>query len=125
MRRVRAVGVVAIAAALTGTGCGLGGDDGGSPQDRAAAKPVGDEVAGSVVQYADCGDWRRGSPAERVVTIEHLRQQLTPQRSATAGSPLSDERAYAMIDKACTPAYASLRLYKLYVRMQGFAPLSR
>jgi hypothetical protein len=54
-----------------------------------------------------------------------LRGQLTPQRSETAASPLSDERAYAVFQKACSPDYAeSLRLYKLYVRVQGFAPLA-
>jgi hypothetical protein len=31
-----------------------------------------------------------------------------------------------MFEKACAPAYSeSLRLYKLYVRMQGFAPLNQ
>ena len=54
-----------------------------------------------------------------------LRGQLTPQRSKTAESPLPDERAYESSRRACAPDLAdSLRLYKLYVRMQGFAPLS-
>ncbi|MDX6650969.1 MAG: hypothetical protein QOJ97_2920 [Solirubrobacteraceae bacterium] len=106
----------AVVAAIAATGCG---------QRSGEVKPVGHESAGSVVQFADCSDWRRGSRAERMVTIVRLRGQLTPQRSKTAASPLRDERAYALIQKACTPAFAgSLRLYKLYVRMQGFAPLS-
>ena len=116
MRRLGAP-AVALVVVATGAGCGQGGED---------AKPVGKETAGSVVQFADCGDWRAGSRAQRVVTVERLRGQLTPQRSKTAASPLSDERAYALLQKACTPGYAeSLRLYKLYVRMQGFAPLSQ
>jgi hypothetical protein len=42
-----------------------------------------------------------------------------------ARSPLSDERAYEILDKACRhPGAESLRLYKLYVRAQGFAPLN-
>ena len=87
--------------------------------------PVGKDIAGSVVQFADCGDWRRGSRAEREATVDRLRGQLTPQRSKSAASPLPDEHAYTLIDKACRPAWASsMRLYKLYVRMQGFAPLS-
>jgi hypothetical protein len=123
MRRLRALAAVLVAAAA-GAGCGAGGDD-DSAASRAGAQPVGKESAGSVVQFADCGDWRRGSRDERLVTVERLRGQLTPQRSTTAESPLSDERAYELLDKACAPAYAdSLRLYKLYVRMQGFAPLS-
>jgi hypothetical protein len=78
-----------------------------------------------VVQFADCGDWRAGNRDERVATVKALRGQLTPQRSKTAESPLPDDRAYALLDKACRPAFAdSIRLYKLYVKMQGFAPLS-
>ena len=107
---------------------GCGGDDGGGGDGAAAsadAKPVGEPSAGSVVQYADCGDWKSGSVDERRATVRELRGQLTPQRSATAVSALSDDRAYALFQKACAPAYAgSLRLYKLYVKAQGFAPLS-
>ena len=102
------------------------GDGGGTPSPAAPAKPVGKETAGSVVQYADCGDWRKGSRPERFATVRALRGQLTPQRSKTAESPLPDARAYELLDKACRPDWAaSLRLYKLYVRMQGFAPLSQ
>jgi hypothetical protein len=109
---------VALTAAVAAAGCG---DD----DDSAAPKPVGTEVAGSVVQFADCGDWNDGTRDERMATIAALRGQLTPTRSETAASPLPDERAYAILDKACSPAYAdSLRLYKLYVRAQAFAPLS-
>ena len=54
-----------------------------------------------------------------------LRRQLTPQTSKTAESPLADERAYEILQKTCGPDYAdSLRLYKLYVRAQAFAPLN-
>ena len=107
------------ALALAVAGCG-GDEQSASPK----AQPVGIERAGSTVQFADCGDWRAGSRAERRVTVERLRGQMTPQRSKTAASPLPDGDAYALFEKACRPAYAeSLRLYKLYVRMQGFAPL--
>lgn len=120
MRRACTWVAVVVAAAVAGCG---GQDEGRA--SGAAVKPVGPESAGSVVQYADCGDWRRGSPAARRVTVERLRGHLTPQRSRTAASPLSDERAYRLLQRACAPRYAeSLRLYKLYVRMQGFAPLS-
>ena len=101
---------------------GCGGDD--EAPAAAKAKPVGTESAGSVTQYADCHDWRAGSPAERRATVVELRSQLTPQTSETAESPLPDERAYEILQKACGPGYGSLRLYKLYVRAQGFAPLS-
>jgi hypothetical protein len=113
------VAAVLAAAALL-AGCG----DQGTPSGQ-SAKPVGNPSAGSVVQFADCGDWRRGSTAERFATIKELRGQLTPQTSRTAASPLADERAYEILDRACRFETAeSLRLYKLYVRAQGFAPLS-
>ena len=86
---------------------------------------VGISRAGSVAQFADCGDWRKGSPAERYATVRAIRGQLTPQLSKTAASPLPDERAYAMLQRNCSAGRLdSLRLYKLYVRMQGFAPLA-
>ena len=114
----------AAALALLAGAAGCGGEDEAATAS-AAAKPVGPETAGSVVQYADCGDWRAGSREERIATVVALRGQLTPQRSKTAESSLPDDRAYALLDKTCTPEFAeSLRLYKLYVKMQGFAPLS-
>ena len=120
----RRAALAILAAAVAAAGCG-GGDDPAAPKASAAVQPVGKSSAGSVVQFADCADWRAGSRAERAVTVEHLRRQLTPTRSKTAESPLPDDRAYALLDRACTPEFAqSLRLYKLYVKMQGFAPLS-
>lgn len=121
MIRVR-VAAAALVAAAVAAGCGEDPED---SSRSAGAKPVGRESAGSVVQFADCGDWRRGMEAERYATVEALRGQLTPQRSKSAASPLPDERAYAMFQKTCSAgSLDSLRLYKLYVRMQGFAPLA-
>ena len=112
----------AIALVLAAAGCG-----GDGAEDRAATggSRVGKETAGSVVQFADCADWSRGSRDERMATVAALRGQLTPTQSRTAEGPLPDERAYEIFDKTCEPEFAqSLRLYKLYVRAQGFAPLS-
>jgi hypothetical protein len=101
---------------------GLPADGAGAPTD---ARPVGISSGGSVAQFADCGDWRRATHAERHATIRDIRGQLTPQRSTTAASPLSDERAYAVFQGACAQErFSSLRLYKLYARVQGFAPLA-
>jgi hypothetical protein len=120
-RRAPVLVLVALAAVLGG--CGDDGSGAAAPEPP-AAKPVGPESQGSTVQYADCGDWRRGSAAEKVATVVALRGQLTPQTSQTAESPLADDRAVEILDKACAPSYAgSLRLYKLYVRAQSFAPL--
>ena len=110
----------ALLLALVVAGCG--GDRAAAPD----AKPVGHSSAGSVVQYADCSDWVAGSRAEREATVVALRGQLTPTHSETAASPLPDEQAYALLDKSCAQTYArSMRLYKLYARAQGFAPLTQ
>jgi hypothetical protein len=124
MRRLAALAALAALA-----GCGGDGDERAAapakqqqPVDVAA---VGFEQAGSVAQFADCGDWKKGTREERLATIADIRGQHTPQRSETAASPLPDERAYAVFQEACEPDWAdSLRLYKLYVKVQGFAPLS-
>lgn len=110
-------------------GCG-GGDE---PQPRAAATtptvvdvdPVGTDRAGSVAQFADCADWNGATREQRLATIADIRGQHTPQGSTTAASPLPDERAYEVFEEACEPEWADhLRLYKLYVKVQGFAPLT-
>lgn len=120
MASVRAT-VVALCAATVVAGCG--GDE--SPEAAAGKpQPVGDISGGSVAQFADCGDWKGGTRDERYETIKVLRGQLTPQLSKTAASPLSDDRAYSVFQEACKPDWAdSLRLYKLYVKVQGFEPL--
>ena len=116
--------MLVVAAALVG--CGDEGDGGAAQAPPAASQgePVGPESQGSSVQYADCGDWRRASAPDKQATVVALRGQLTPQSSKTAESPLDDGRAREILDKACEPSFAkSLRLYKLYVRAQAFAPL--
>ena len=108
-----------LVAALAAT-AGCGGDD----QGDEAAKPVGKEVAGSVVQYADCGDWRRASVAEREATIAALKGQLTPQTAKTPKSALDDAEAYRILGNWCEAEFSDkLRLYKLYAKAQGFSPL--
>lgn len=115
-----------LAAALA-AGCGDDGKDAAPVAEATSteAQSVGRRAAGSVVQFADCDDWRRGSRAEREATVRELRDQLTQQGERSNASPLPDKRAYTVIQKACRPEYAgSLRLYKLYARVQGFAPLA-
>lgn len=119
----------ALAAGLLAAGCG--GSDSGSGDERSAtrtdtrtAESVGPRIAGSVVQYADCDDWKRGTRAEREATVDELRDQLTAQDQRDTTSALPDERAYEILQKSCAQDYAgSLRLYKLFAKAQGFAPL--
>jgi hypothetical protein len=116
--------VLVACAALTG----CGGDEperAAAPPEPVDVDPVGLSRAGSVAQFADCGDWKKATREQRLATIADIRGQHTPQNSESAASPLSDERAYEVFQEACSPVWAdSLRLYKLYVRVQGFAPLS-
>jgi hypothetical protein len=118
---------VLLAGALLG-GCGGDGKQPAGRADEARGKrpeSVGRRSAGSVVQFVDCSDWRRGSRAEREMTVIELRDQLTIQTARSSASPLPDARAYEIFQKACKPEFAgSLRLYKLYARAQGFAPLN-
>lgn len=127
-RRLALVPILALALGVA-AGCQDADDSPGGQAEASdgggQAQPVGEESAGSVTQYADCEDWRKGSEDERRATVVELRGQLTPQTSETAESPLPDDRAYEILQKACKPSFsASLRLYKLYVRAQGFAPLT-
>jgi len=113
-----------LAGAILLAGCG-GEDEEPAGPVPAKSQSVGKRTAGSVVQFADCSDWNRGTRAEREATVRELRDQLTQQGERSNESPLSDRHAYAIIQKACAPDFAgSLRLYKLYARAQGFAPLS-
>ncbi len=120
-------------AAATLAGCGAAPDEttrGEATPATVTPEKVGAERgtgiglvrAGSTAQFADCADWRRGTVAQRRVTITSIRDQLTPQRSETAESALSDDAAYRTFDKTCSSGIAdSLRLYKLYARAQAFA----
>jgi len=122
VRRCSGPALALLAATLILGGCG-GEDRAGG--DSAAAEGVGLVVAGSTAQFANCGDWRRGTVAQRYVTVADIRGQLTPQSSLTEDSDLSDQSAYRIFQSSCaTDGADQLRLYKVYARAQGFAPLS-
>lgn len=111
-----------LGSALAFAGCG----ERAAAAPLTAAKPVGDANTGSVVQVADCEDWNAGTREEQEATVVALRRQLTPTHSKDAASPLPDGKAFEILEKSCSVDYgASLRLYKLYARAQGFAPLSQ
>ena len=117
----RWIAAVALGAVAATAGCG--GDGETASQRSSDAQPVGDMSGGSVAQYANCGDWRKGTKAERYATIKVLRGRLTPDSSKTAASPLTDDRAYQVFQDACAQGIDSLRLFKLYARVQAFEPL--
>lgn len=107
-----AAGALALAAA------GCGADD----EPRAEAEPVGDELVGSVAQLAQCKDWVRGTRAERLATIDDVREQINLEDGTGEMPELSDEVAYGLFERTCAQDYArSFRLYKIYARAAGFA----
>jgi hypothetical protein len=132
-RSGRAV-LVLVVAAVALPACGANGD-GASRHERSASRHQGAPVdirgvglvrANSTAQFANCRDWRGGSVKQRYATIRDVRGQLTPQRSKSAASDLSDEAAYRVFQHACAADFSDkLRLYKLYARAQAFAPLSK
>ena len=119
--------LVLVAAAVALPACG--GDDEGTSRDEGAPvdiRGVGLVSGNSTAQFANCRDWRRGSVKQRYATIEDIRGQLTPQRSRSAESDLSDEAAYKLFQHACAAKFSDkLRLYKLYAHAQAFAPLTK
>ena len=107
-------------AALTATACG------NDPEPAEKAKPVGDVLVGSVAPLAQCADWRAGTRAERLATIDDIRKQVNLQDSAVKTPELSDKVAYRVLDATCRkPFAAGFRLYKLYARAASFAAFSQ
>jgi hypothetical protein len=121
--RGAAVTALLVAVVLALPACG---SDSGEGKDKPVdIRGVGLVRNNSTAQFANCGDWRRGTPEQRYKTIKDIRGQLTPQRSKTAASDLSDDAAYAVFQHACKADFTDkLRLYKLYARAQAFAVLS-
>jgi hypothetical protein len=125
--RSRLAALVPAAAAVALPACGTD-DDGAASRGDAPVdiRGVGLVSGNSTAQFANCRDWRGGSVERRYATIEDIRGQLTPQRSRSAASDLSDEAAYRIFQHTCAAPFADeLRLYKLYARAQAFAPFTK
>ena len=113
--------VAALVSSLALTACS-GGESGG----ERPAKPLGQELAGSVAHLAQCKDWVGGSRERKLATIDDIRRQVNRRDTGIQSPPLSDEEALGLFDRACSNRYArSFRLYVLYARAAGFAPLTR
>jgi hypothetical protein len=99
----------------------------GTPQSVGApepttAKPVGQQLVGSVAQMAQCSDWNAGTRPQRLATIHDIRRQVSLRDSAVRTPELSDRAAYAVLENTCRNDFAdSFRLYKLYARAASFA----
>jgi len=98
------------------------GDDGGSGEPE--AEPVGQELGGSVAPLASCFDWVDATEAEKLATIEDVRDQVNLQGTGVDAPALSDEEAMEVFDNGCDrPEAAGFRLYLLYARAAAFMPL--
>ena len=92
--------------------------------------PVPSRLGGSI-RLADCSDWRQSGARERYDLIEQLRiLNSSPIGGSTTGPEapgpaLDDDAAYALLQRACAPPYATaFKIYKLYGRAAGFAGVS-
>lgn len=128
--RARAVAAV-IALGLVPGVAACGGDD---AADRAAAEraartkavPLGPLLAGSVAPLAQCRHWVGGTRIRKLATIDDIRGQVNRRDTGVTSPALTDEEAYGLFDRACSNGYArGFRLYVLYARAAGFAPLTR
>ena len=93
---------------------------------RAKAEPLGEILAGSVAPLVQCKDWVGGERIRKLATIDDIRNQVSRRDTGVSSPALSDEEALGLFDRACSNRYArSFRLYVLYARAAGFAPLTR
>ena len=124
-RRTSGASRVALLLLLLVAGCGGGSDDGDASGER-EVKPLGPLLAGSVAHLAQCKDWVGGSHERKLATIDDIRAQVNRRDTGIEAPALSDEEALGLFDRACSNSYArSFRLYVLYARAAGFAPLTR
>ncbi len=131
LTRASARSLIVAAALVLGTaGCG----DGSSSSDRAAAErtardralPLGELLAGSVAPLAQCKDWVGGERVRKLATIDDIRNQVSRRDTGVSSPALTDDEALGLFDRACENSFAkSFRLYVLYARAAGFAPLTR
>jgi hypothetical protein len=120
----RCLGALLVLVAAVALGCGE--DAATRDGARVDIRGVGLVSGNSTAQFANCRDWRGGTVKQRYATIEDIRGQLTPQRSRTAESDLSDDEAYRVFQHVCAAGFSDkLRLYKLYARAQAFAPITK
>ena len=104
----------------------LAGCGGGEDPKPAAAEPLGEKLGGSVAQLANCGDWHGGPRDRKLATVADIRRQVNRDDTGIVSPPLSDAEALELFDAECAKPYAKgFRLYVLYARAAGFAPLVR
>lgn len=115
-------GLFATATAVVVLAAGCGADEQAAP----AAEPLGKKLGGSVATLASCRDWRGGAVDRKLATIADIRSQLNRDDTGIESPPLSDREAMRLFNRECARPWAkSLRLYVMYARAAGWAPLLR
>ena len=115
---VTAARAAAIAAglALAATAVGCGG----------SSKPQRSSGGTAFLQAARCADWRRADKDRRAEIIHTLGRAATKPDPESHGATLSDSRAYAVFQRACsTRASQSSVLYEIYNRAAAFQSVGR
>jgi len=111
-------GLAAATVALALAACGKASDK--------PAEPLGEKLGGSVAPLANCRDWRGGAQERKLATIADIRRQVSRDDAGVESPPLSDREAMKLFDRECAQPYArSFRLYVIYARAAGWAPLLR
>jgi hypothetical protein len=115
----RVATVAAIAASLVVAGCGEDGETTTEPGG------VGQVKVGSVASLAQCRDWVAGTDAEKLSTIEDIREQINLEDAPVEVPELSDEQAFALFERTCRRDFAAgFRLYVVYARAAAFRGLA-
>ena len=113
------LGLSALACILTMGSCGNQTDDTEDP-----ARPVGQELGGSVAQLVQCRDWVGATDEQKLATVADIRSQVNREDAGVSASELSDDEAIEVFDNGCDePAAAGYRLHILYARAAAFKPL--
>ena len=119
MGRRRSLAAVLAAAALGVSACG---EEAAPPE----AEPLGSKLGGSVATLVDCRDWSGGPRPRKLATIADIRNQVNRDDTGIEAPPLSDDEAMKLFDRECSTSYSQgFRLYVIYARAAGWAPLLR
>jgi hypothetical protein len=118
LRSAKPAAAAALICSVLALGCG--GSDAGD-----TASGSGPRI-GVALRLADCDDWNQADVAERIGTVEQLRDFA----GGPTGSPgnrgvtLTDERGYEVMQNWCRNDFArGFKLYKLYTRAAAFSSL--
>jgi hypothetical protein len=120
--RKTSVALAAAALIMAAAASGCGGGTNTQPQ-----VDVGPNV-GQPISLADCNDWKQADTAQRLGTIQQLKDFAggpivgnNASSPSGTGSVLKDQDAYDLFNRWCGQSFArGFKLYKLYQRAAAF-----